>query len=83
MELRSSMRDRFSYTVGQGSIPWIAYVGLVVLTQSILHLIIMQVEEDKSMEKAAHQFKLFILFVLETIMTIQINAVSSVLPPVS
>ncbi len=74
---------RFSYTGGQSSTPWIAYVGLAVLVQCVFRVAITKVEEDKSMGKAIRQFKLFLFSVMETITAIQINAVSSVVFPFS
>ncbi len=40
-------------------------------------------EEGKSMEKVKHQIKLFVFSVIETVLAIQINIISSVLSPFS
>ncbi len=56
------------------------YVGYVILAQSLLRMSILEAEEGKSMGKAMHQLKLFVFTVIETVMAIQINIISSVLP---
>jgi hypothetical protein len=78
---RCGLREggRLSWAGGQGSIPWMVYVGYVILTQSLLRMALLE-EEGKSMGKAIHQLKLFVFSVIETVMAIQINIISSVLP---
>lgn len=80
--------DQFSpsgfLTGFSGAIPVMMaiYVGLVVLAQSVLRVAMMK-EECKSMGNLAHQFKCFVFFVVETVLVIQINVISSQLSPQS
>lgn len=69
---------------GWGSNPWTMcmVLGWVILTQSTLRMAVLEREEGQSMRKASRQFALFVFYMVETIMVILINIVSSVLPSV-
>ncbi|EFH82185.1 ferrichrome transport system permease protein [Ktedonobacter racemifer DSM 44963] len=56
-------------------------LGLVILLQSVVRMVVMEDEEGKSMGKVKHQLKLFVFSIIETVLAIQINIVSSVLSP--
>jgi hypothetical protein len=58
-------------------------LGLVILIQSVVRMVVMEDEEGKSMGKVKHQLKLFVFSVIEMIVAIQINIISSGLSPSS
>jgi hypothetical protein len=54
-----------------------AYTGLVVCAQSVLRVLIMETTEGVSMGKTKDRLWLFVLSMIDVILTIQVNAISS------
>ncbi len=73
----SDKRGKLRLCGGPGFESLMAYTGLVVFAQSVLRVVIMETTEGVSMGKTKDQFWLFILSMIDVILTIQVNAISS------
>jgi len=54
-----------------------AYTVLVVFAQSVLRVVIMETAEGASMRKTKDRLWLFVLSMIDVMLTIQVNAISS------
>ena len=62
---------------GPGFKSLMAYTVLVVFAQSVLRVVIMETAEGASMRKTKDRLWLFVLSMIDVILTIQVNAISS------
>ena len=56
---------------------WMAYLGLGMLAQSVVHVAIVAITEEQAMKKTKGFLRLFVFSMIDVILTVQINVMSS------